>query len=48
MGDDDDFMLEEAEDYGFQYESDDGEEADASIENQYYSAKGPCLRARPR
>jgi len=41
---DDDFMLgDDAEDYGFEYESDDGEEPDASLENQYYSAKGASL-----
>jgi len=47
---DDDFMLgDDAEDYGFEYESDDGEEPDASLENQYYSAKGTSLvDSKPR
>jgi len=47
---DDDFMLgDDAEDYGFEYESDDGEEPDASLENQYYSAKGMSLvDSKPR
>ena len=37
--DDDDFMQED-EDYGFEYESDDGEEPDVDLENSYYNAKG--------
>lgn len=36
---DDDFMMDDNDDYGFDYESDDGGEPDANIENQYYNAK---------
>ena len=48
MSDDDDFMMEEDEDFDFEYESGDeegGEEDDANVdlENKYYSAKGMTL-----
>eukprot|EP00053_Salpingoeca_punica_P009737 m.87658 g.87658 ORF g.87658 m.87658 type:complete len:443 (+) comp15138_c0_seq2:104-1432(+) len=37
---DDDFMADSGEEqYDFEYESDDGEEGDAGLENQYYNAK---------
>jgi COP9 signalosome complex subunit 2 len=49
MSDNDDFMLEDDEDYGFDYEDDDEEEGEGedggteslhlALENKYYSAK---------
>ncbi|KAJ3094373.1 COP9 signalosome complex subunit 2 [Phlyctochytrium planicorne] len=38
--DDDDFMVEDEEEYDFEYEEDDGEEPDVDLENKYYGAKG--------
>ena len=37
---DDDFMMDDNEDYGFEYESDEGPEPDVDMENQYYNSKG--------
>ena len=36
---DDEFMMD-AEDYGFEYESEDEDQPDVNLENQYYNAKG--------
>ncbi|PIO59878.1 hypothetical protein TELCIR_18646 [Teladorsagia circumcincta] len=37
MGDD---IMDDDEDYGFEYEDDSGSEPDVDLENQYYTAKG--------
>eukprot|EP00164_Ancoracysta_twista_P002902 GFYU01003860.1.p1 GENE.GFYU01003860.1~~GFYU01003860.1.p1 ORF type:complete len:441 (+),score=126.11 GFYU01003860.1:110-1432(+) len=37
---DDDFMMDDDEDYGFDYSDEDQEEQDVDIENQYYNSKG--------
>ncbi|KAG2177107.1 hypothetical protein INT43_007763 [Umbelopsis isabellina] len=39
MSDDDDFMMEDDEEYDFDYEDDEQEEPDVDLENKYYSAK---------
>eukprot|EP01137_Pigoraptor_chileana_P015100 Opistho-2@70619 len=40
MSDDDDFMMDEGEeDYGLEYEDDEGSEPDVDLENQYYNSK---------
>eukprot|EP00127_Corallochytrium_limacisporum_P004470 Clim_evm24s164 gene=Clim_evmTU24s164 len=36
---DDEFMLEDDDDYGFDYEEESGSEPDVDLENQYYSSK---------
>ena len=41
MSDDDDFMMEEDEEFDFEYESgEEEEEGNVDLENKYYSAKG--------
>jgi len=37
---DDDFMMEDDENYDFEYESDDDGEPNVDMENQYYNSKG--------
>jgi COP9 signalosome complex subunit 2 len=38
--DDDNFMVEDDEEYDFDYEEDEQEEPDVDLENSYYNAKG--------